>query len=137
MEKIIIHTGSKAERVIIANKIIAKIAGLGRKFFCHNNSYVDYFLLKGKAEKVYMHNQYNGMDLLVDFEYGAIKNFSHGGTLQGLVKDFAYYIRTGEYANHKHGYGGLYCPHWGYSETEMKEIQDYARELDYLNDSRP
>ncbi len=60
------------------------------------------------------------------------RNFNHGGTLWGLMMDFKDFIQTGEKSNHNHGYGGLYCPHWGYPEEDMKAIQAKAKELNYL-----
>ena len=40
---------------------------------------------------------------------------------------------TGDDTNGKNGYGGLYCTHWGYDESDMLEIQVYAKELGYVN----
>ncbi|OPG98930.1 hypothetical protein B2I21_09885 [Chryseobacterium mucoviscidosis] len=59
-------------------------------------------------------------------------HFSHGGTLWGLVCDFRDYIGGDDDSNHNNGYGGLYCPHWGYPEGDMKAIRKRAEELGYL-----
>ena len=55
-------------------------------------------------------------------------NFSHCGTMWGLVKDFKEWIITGKESDAKNGYGGLYCTHWGYSEEGMKAIRRKATE---------
>ncbi|BBI90463.1 hypothetical protein HYO65_gp071 [Tenacibaculum phage PTm1] len=80
-----------------------------------------------------MQCEYMKQHIYLHTKYGYLpKNFAHGGTLWGLVKDFKEYIMTGEQCNGKHGYGGLYCTHWGYPESDMKEIQRVAKELGYL-----
>jgi len=60
------------------------------------------------------------------------QHFSSGGTIKGLVLDFYDFISTGKKSNHNNGYGGLYCNHWGYSENDMKKIQEFAKSLGYL-----
>lgn len=59
-------------------------------------------------------------------------SFSHGGTMWGLVQDFRDYIFGDDNANHNNGYGGLYCPHWGYPPEDMEAIRAVAVELGYL-----
>ena len=49
-----------------------------------------------------------------------------------LVQDFAHFIKTGKYSNHRNGHGGLYCPHWGYSKGAMEKIRAVAHEVGYL-----
>ncbi|TPG86959.1 hypothetical protein EEL32_12150 [Brevibacillus laterosporus] len=61
-------------------------------------------------------------------------NFSGGGTLWGLVNDFKDFIYGDDDANHNNGYGGLYCPHWGYPEKDMKAIRELAVSLRYLKE---
>jgi hypothetical protein len=60
------------------------------------------------------------------------QRFSSGGTMWGLVQDFRDYIFGDDDANHKNGYGGLYCKHWAYPEEDMEEIRAVAEELGYL-----
>jgi len=120
------------DRIVVVNRIIEKIAGCGRRFFWHRDQVCYMFLSKGI---VFIHSAHAG-DVEV-FQDKPLKEHIGGGTLEGLVKDFANYIHTGEYSNHKNGYGGLYCPHWGYPESDMLDIQNFARELGYLTDSRP
>ena len=58
--------------------------------------------------------------------------FSNGGTMWALIKDFKEYIITGRYTNGENGYGGLYCPYWGYTEEGQQKIIDYAKSVGYL-----
>lgn len=123
---------TKEERLEVVNKIIHEIASRGRKFFYnkHNDKYAEMVIEKGKVyfiddytnERVYAYN--TGMN--------NHRGFSHGGTMWGLINDFREFIVKGEYTNHNNGYGGLYCPHWGYPKEDMEAIQNYAKELGYL-----
>ncbi|MBJ8083173.1 hypothetical protein JDS82_18520 [Bacillus cereus group sp. N14] len=58
--------------------------------------------------------------------------FSSGGTMWGLVKDFTHFIYGNDDSNGLNGYSGLYCPHWGWPEEEVKKMREYAREIGYL-----
>lgn len=122
---------TKQERVDIANKIIKKIASLGRGFFyCKSNETYGYFSLQNG--KVFYTDDYAQEKLYAYGHKYLEKGFNHGGTLQALVMDFSEYIRTGKHTNGNNGYSGLYCPHWGYPEKDMKKIQEYATELGFL-----
>lgn len=118
------------ERVDTVNLIIKEIASIGRKFFNHKGVIDKISLINGKIS---MTEGYSGktFSLHVKKEQPP-KEFMHGGTLWALTKDFFEFIQTGEKTNHNNGYGGLYCSHWGYSEKDMKKIQDLATKLGYL-----
>lgn len=127
----------KQKRVDIVNEIIKQISSRGRNFFLNKKTgFIAHITIeKGrlffiddyKQDRIYLHMP----------AYRRWQNFSHGGTMKGLILDFKHYIVTGEYSNHMNGYGGLYCPHWGYEKEDMEAIQAKARELGYLNDKRP
>ena len=126
---------TKEQRLEIVNQIIKEIAGRGRRFFHSKGNIAELFIKNGKVyykcECVSEHKPVHEICLSVP-DYKDLKGWYHGGTLRGLVLDFRDYIKTGNYANHNNGYGGLYCPHWGYPEDDMKAIQEKAIELGYL-----
>lgn len=121
---------TKQERINTVNVIIKEIASLGRKFFEHKG---DISFLELKNNEVYMFGEYSKtfFSLHTKNEYPP-KDFTMGGTIWALTRDFKDFILTGEKSNHNHGYGGLYCSHWGYSEADMKRIQELAVQLGYL-----
>lgn len=85
------------------------------------------------GDSLYMHNEYNKESMPLLTSHGFPPDaWHHGGTLWALTKDFKDFIITGELSNHNNGYGGLHCPHWGYPESDMKAIQQKAKELGYL-----
>jgi hypothetical protein len=123
---------SREGRIKIVNEIIKDIALRGREFFLSKKD-ADMAYIFQVNGRLYMHNEYNKKDMCLSTKNGyPPKHWHHGGTLWGLTKDFKDFISTGEKSNHKHGYGGLLCPHWGYPETDMKAIQEKAVSLGYL-----
>ena len=119
-----------ADRVKIVNLIIEKISSLDRGFFKHDDK-TNYFLVVGK--KVYMFDTYLSKKVLLNNKHNiSPKEFLFGGTLWGLSQDFRDFIITGQKTNGENGYGGLYCPHWGYKQESMHEIQELAKSLNYL-----
>lgn len=128
---------NKEERVKIVNLIIAEIAKYDRRFFHSKGNVAEIFI---KNNKLYYKCEWTSERLRKPIteiclsvpDYITPKGWYHGGTLLALVRDFCHYIRTGEPSNHKHGYGGLYCPHWGYKPESMQAIQNLAIELKYL-----
>lgn len=130
MESKVLDIKSKEDRIEIVNIIISDIASKGRKFFFYKGRIANIFSVNNK---LYMRNEYNSTDMFLNTKFGyPPKHWHHGGTLWGLTKDFRDFIQTGEKSNHNNGYGGLYCPHWGYPEGDMKEIQEKAKQLGYL-----
>jgi hypothetical protein len=124
---------TRQDRIKIVNEIIKEIADRGRRFFYSEGNYAELFERKGRVyyKTEWARSPVKQICLSVP-DYRRSKNWWHGGTLWGLVKDFRDFIKTGEYSNHNNGYGGLYCPHWGYSEEDMKAIRQKAIELGYL-----
>lgn len=121
---------NKDQRIQIVNEIIKEIASRGRKFFSGKYGVSEIFLKNGR---LYMKNEYNGSEMSLSTKYGyKPKGWPQGGTLWALTKDFKLFIQSGEKSNGENGYGGLYCPHWGYSSDDMKAIQEKAKSLNYL-----
>ena len=119
-------------RIKIINEIIKEIALRGREFFLSKKDGDMAYIFQSDVS-LYMHNEYSKVDMYLHTRYGYPPDaFHHGGTLWALTKDFKDFIMTGKFSNHNNGYGGLYCPHWGYPESDMKAIQEKAKELGYL-----
>ncbi len=122
----------KQERILIINTIIEEISKRGRRFFYSNKT--------GKTAKLLLRN--NRLYYLCEYKDTPIgvnvpdckvpRYWSHGGTMWALVKDFRDFVNNGGDTNHNHGYGGLFCPHWGYPEEDMIAIREKAYELGYL-----
>jgi len=122
---------TRQERIKIVNEIIQEISSCGRNFFKFNNNIAYIF---EKNNRLYMKNEYNNSDMYLSTKFGyPPKRWTHGGTLWALTKDFKEFIMTGQKTNNNNGYGGLYCPHWGYDNSDMKKIQEKAVSLGYLN----
>ncbi|WP_199426947.1 hypothetical protein [Thermaerobacillus caldiproteolyticus] len=127
---------TKEERLQIVNKIIEEIASRGRRFFYSSTTErISKFVLEGnKKKRLYFIDKYTGKKINpYPRNYAKDRNFSEGGTLWALMHDFREFIITGNYSNGKHGYGGLYCPNWGYPEEDMQAIRQLAMGLGYLN----
>ena len=121
---------SRKDRIDVVNQLIKTIASLGRKFFNHKSN-IAYVFEKNK--RLYMKNEYNGAEMCLSTRYcHPSRMWHHGGTLWALVQDFKEYIITGKRKNGTNGYGGLYCPYWGYPEDDMEAIVTKAKELGYL-----
>lgn len=125
----------KQVRVIKANKLIKLIATKGRKFCNYEdrterNGRISYFKLENN--RVYYVDGFTHKKIYAyDSRFFKNRYFSEGGTLQALMLDLSLYIRTGKVTNGKNGYGGVYCPHWGYPSEDMKEIQVLAEEIGF------
>jgi len=135
----VIKTKTKEERIEIVNKIIIEIAMNDRKFLSnHSDNHfpkdlkkVSHFLLKDNL--LYLMDHYRTEGQMINMSRQHHRNpLCHGGTLWALLQDFTNFIKTGKYSNHKNGYGGLYCPHWGYQKESMERIRKVARDLGYL-----
>lgn len=122
----------KQRRLKIINQLIIEIGSRGRRFFYYKPE--DRFAyMKFKNNKVFFVDDYTNEEV---YAYNTVFNnhsgLSHGGTMWALINDFREFIVTGEYSDGNNGYGGLYCPHWGYPEEDMIAIREKARELGYL-----
>lgn len=131
---------SKQERIKAVNTIIEAIAIRGRHFLSnHSDGHykedplkISYFKLNDKGHLILV-DHYHTKDEEFDWTEEPFGNdLCFGGTIFSLLKDFRHFIVTGEYSNHKNGYGGLYCPHWAYPEQDMEEIREIARKVNYL-----
>ncbi|MGY0037663.1 hypothetical protein [Pedobacter sp. NJ-S-72] len=124
---------TKEERVIIVNLIIKEISSRSRRFFHNDGNIAELFIRNGKI--FYKHEKvwYGAIESCLSVS-GRPKDWQHGGTLLALVRDFCDYIKGDDDANHNNGYGGLYCPYWGYPAEDMKAIQKKATELGYLKE---
>lgn len=127
---------SKYDRIEIINLLIKKIGSTGRGLL-YSNKYKrhSYFVYDGRT--LYFVDHYTGVPLKMvkgtTYKTRAHEQyFSSGGTMWGLINDFKDFIYGDDDSNHNNGYGGLYCPHWGYSDYDMNSIRDYATEIGYL-----
>lgn len=120
---------SQVVRMNKINELIEVIADTDRKFFYHKNKdSIDKFI-EGKTT-VFFHDAY--LDKKISLTYRNRHNFSHGGTLWGLVNDFKEWIITGKPSNGSNGYGGVYCPHWEYSEEGQLKVIEKAKEIGFI-----
>lgn len=117
------------DRIDIVNQIIKKIASLDRKFFEYKGKVAYIFNVN---KNIFMRSEYNGFDIDITKSESIPYEFTHGGTIWGLTKDFKEFIITGKKSNGENGYGGLYSPHWGYSSESMEDIRQTAIGLGYL-----
>lgn len=126
---------TKRDRIKTVNEIIRDINSRGRGFLGHNGK-ADFIFIKDR--KLFYHSAYNeAKGFKADICLSVADNVRPlrlltGGTMQALVRDFCEYIKGNDDANGENGYGGLYCPHWGYDAADMKAIRVKAVELGYL-----
>jgi len=116
-------------RIDIVNQIIKKIASLDRQFFEYKGKVAYIFNVN---KKLFMRSEFSGFDINLTKSESKPYEFTHGGTIWGLTKDFKEFIITGKKSNGENGYGGLYSPHWGYSLESMEDIRQTAIDLGYL-----
>lgn len=122
----------RLERIDTVNQIIKEIASRGRKFFYSPKTGETAEIIYKNNRLYYKCEHYNRLLCLSVPDYRKPKDWMHGGTMLALVRDFKDYIMGENDTNHKHGYGGLWCPHWGYPEADMVAIRDKAISLTYL-----
>lgn len=121
---------TKEQRLDIINQLIKKISSEGNRHFYKNGNVAE---MKFKGNRLYFTDEWTGVDIIVK-NVSHWNNFTHGGTIQALILDFADFIRTGKVSNGKHGYGGLYAPaaSWGYTEQEHQRMIEFAKNIGYL-----
>lgn len=120
------------ERITTVNAIIEAIFTKGRRFFHHKGATAQ---ITRKNGRLYMLNEYSGKEMCLSTKFGyPPKGWTHGGTLWGLTEDFKEFTSNGKHSNGNNGYGGLYCPHWGYDKAEMEAIRRTAIDLGYLEE---
>jgi hypothetical protein len=117
---------ARKSRVEIVNQIINEIAGRGRKFFYHKGKTAEIVDLG----RIYYKAEFGSIEYvcLSVPAYRKPKGWFHGGTLFQLCKEFRDFIKDGK----KNESSVLYSPHWGYPESDMKAIQEIAKQLNYL-----
>ncbi|MEH0979252.1 hypothetical protein AB1I92_07720 [Bacillus mobilis] len=129
----------KQKRIEIVNSLIKYIAENDEKKrkdsgLLHYKDNVAYFKHDGKT--LYFIDHYTNVAMSMNRSSRVTKvqeyNFSSGGTMLGLIKDFTHFIYGNDNSNGLNGYGGLYCTHWGWSEEGMEKMREYAREIGYL-----
>jgi elongation factor P hydroxylase len=121
---------SQVERMNKVNELIEFISGIDRRFFYNKSKDKVAKFVEGKTTVFYI-DDYTQETIHLR-NVCKDRGFSHGGTLWGLVHDFKEWIITGKHSNGRNGYGGLYCPHWGYTEEGMKKIQEKGKEIGFL-----
>lgn len=129
---------SGQDRIDRINRLIREIGSRGRRFL-YSKTYDRFASFHWANGRLWYTDDYTGEPILMQAEQeGKTRDqkhgFSHGGTLWGLVNDFSDYIFGDDDANHNHGYGGLYCPHWAYPDEDMEAIRKVAVELGYLKE---
>uniref|UniRef100_UPI003F495B9A hypothetical protein n=1 Tax=Bacillus multifaciens TaxID=3068506 RepID=UPI003F495B9A len=125
----------KQKRIEIVNSLINYLAEHEKGFFRYENqNRTAYFKHDGKTLWFVDHFTNVAMRMTRNDHKTQVQkmNFSSGGTMWGLVRDFTDFIYGNDNANGRNGYGGLYCQHWGWTAEQMKQMRDYAREIGYL-----
>lgn len=122
------------------NTLIEIIGSRDRKFLSsHSDDYdttkpIVFNLFFFEDSKLYLQDKYTKSQILMDNKkHRHNHGFSSGGTMWGLCCDFADFILTGNYTHGLHGYGGLYCPHWGYTDDAMRTIRTMAMEIGFID----
>ncbi|WPQ59985.1 hypothetical protein [Paenibacillus polymyxa] len=119
-------------RIDVINQLIREIGNRGHRFL-YSEQHDRYASFHWASGWLWLTDDCTGAPLLMDeSKTDEHYHFSQGGTLWGLMCDFRDYINGDDDANHNNGYGGLYCPHWGYSKEDMQAIREKALELGYL-----
>lgn len=125
-------------RIDSINKLIVEIGNRGRRFLYSekHSRYANFFWA---GSKLWLMDNSTGLTMVMNADqqgktHDQAAGFSQGGTMWGLMCDFTDFIFGDDDANHNHGYGGLYCPHWGYAHEDMEAIQSYARSIRYLRE---
>lgn len=119
---------NQLERLENINKLMELIANTDRCFFKHDKCISRFIPLKTTVKYI---DGYTQKKVTINSN-NKDSGFSEGGTMWALVKDFKEYIVTGKNVNGKNGYGGLYCPYWGYTEQGQNKIIEFAKEIGYL-----
>ncbi len=120
---------NQTERMDKINQLIQLIGSLDRKFFNSKNGISKFIELKTTVKFI---DGYTQKKITIS-KINKDRNFSQGGTMWGLVKDFKEYILTGTYTNGNNGYGGIYSTCWGYTIDGMDAIVSFGKEIGFLN----
>lgn len=123
---------TKQERLEAVNQLMKEIGSRSHRSF-YNATHNRYAEMVIENHRIYFVDDYTGKKV---YAYNTVQNnrkgFSHGGTFWALVNDFREFIATGTCTDGNNGYGGLYCPHWGYPKEDMIAIRKLALQVGYL-----
>ena len=123
----------RIERMVAVNKVINEIASRGRKFFYTEGKGKSYFFFDGnKRQRLWFWDNYVGKVNPYPSNLHGDNKISEGGTLWALIHDFREFIITGNHSNGNNGYGGLFCPHWGYPDEDMNAIRQVGEDVGFL-----
>jgi hypothetical protein len=125
-----------SERITNVNRLIREIGSRSHRslYYSKEDRYDEFHWSGGR---LWLTDHYTGKPMIMEpNDCGKSREqkqrFSSGGTMWGLMQDFRDYIFGDDDANHNNGYGGLYCPHWGYPGEDMEAIRALATEIGYL-----
>lgn len=138
---------TKAHRVAEANKVILAISNHGRRFFYYGpggESSRDVNLPDfpegrvarfevGAGGRIWLRDDYTWRPVYVAYAY-EWRHFSHGGTMESIIRALHQYIRTGEPMRGHLGpwpawLGG---DPWGYGDEAMAAVRAEARLSDAM-----
>lgn len=123
----------RTKRAAICQEIINTISSIGRRFFYYEKADRIARIYVAKNGRVKFKDDYFNEEFDLHASAGRrCDKFSHGGTMKGLIMDMKEFIVSSGDTNNNNGYGGLYCPHWGYSKEDMAIIQKKAIDVGYL-----
>jgi len=119
----------KQQRIETANKMLDAIASTGRKFFRHNGEVCRLEL--GKRDRIFFVDSYSRGRIYTHYK-GRWKDFTHGGTLKGLVEQLRDYVATGKLLKLRTfgKWPQWVCDGdlWGYGE-DMESVREAAASL--------
>ena len=120
---------AKEERLVSANKFLFVIGSCGRRFFFNPRGHgLAQFSLDPRG-RVWFRDDWSGRRIYTHCEWLTNRQgFTHGGTLNGVVRGLANFIAKGEQihpANFQPGHPELGGDIWGYGE-DMQLVSDAA-----------
>ena len=128
----------RIERMVKANDLIRAIADRGRRFFYSPTGYGYAYFRLNEKQRLYFHDDGTGEFLSCHVAWMNKRLFSHGGTMNGLVRALSKYVMFGTYLSRGYlgpwhswvGGGDL----WDYGEEAMGEIRQIALDLGICED---
>jgi hypothetical protein len=119
---------SKAERAKACSELLKFISERGHKFFSIDRG-VSYFFIADNGRVWYQDKYYKIPQR--SFGNHQWRNFSEGGTLRHAVKRLVHYIRNGKKLPM------FTFQNWGYSESDVAEMQAKLLELGICREVTP
>ena len=117
---------TKAERAVIANKVLLLISQFGRHFFQHDER-VSQFEISARGH-IMLRDAYTGRLVYTHDRKSRWRGFTEGGTLRDLVCNLADYI--GKDVPIRHRQFGPWPEYlcdgdlWGYGKEEMAKLRE-------------